>query len=151
MNFCNSWGSVQTRGGSSLRIDCLPNVPCLFLRLSGWVIQLYLDRSFGYPKGSGMKIICRCCKGLFEPRANVRNQRYCSLPECQKARHLAWRPKEGVQTEEQIAAKKAAQKLWREKNPDYWKRYRKEHLSNGTIKPKNIDLSPLICRSGRWP
>lgn len=90
-----------------------------------------------------MKIICRCCKGLFEPRANVRNQRYCSLPECQKARHLAWRPKEGVQTEEKIAAKKAAQKLWREKNPDYWKRYRKDHSSSGIRKSKNIDLKRM--------
>lgn len=87
-----------------------------------------------------MKIICRCCKGLFEPRANVRNQRYCSLPECQKARHLAWRPKEGAQTEEKLAAKKAAQKLWRDKNPDYWKRYRKDHPESSDNKSKNRTL-----------
>jgi len=90
-----------------------------------------------------MKIICRCCKGLFEPRANVRNQRYCSLPECQKARHLAWRPKEELQTEEKLAAKRAAQKLWREKNPDYWKRYRKDHSSSVNKKSKTMDLKRI--------
>lgn len=78
-----------------------------------------------------MKIICRCCKGLFEPRANIRNQRYCSLPECQRVRHLAWRPKQDQITEEKRAAKKMAQKIWRDKNPDYWKRYRDERRESG--------------------
>lgn len=78
-----------------------------------------------------MKIICKHCKSLFEPRPNIRNQRYCSMPSCQKARQLAWRPKISERSQKDLEDKKAAQARWRAKNPDYWKKYRRERASAG--------------------
>lgn len=70
---------------------------------------------------------CECCKKWFAPRPTVRNQRYCSTPECQKERKLRWQRRKLAHDNDYRKNQAAAQQAWRAKNSDYWKEYRKKH------------------------
>jgi len=70
---------------------------------------------------------CLCCKRGFIPHPAVRHQRYCSDPECQRARKRKWQ-KEKLATDSDYRANQAeAQRQWRSRNKDYWKQYRKKN------------------------
>ena len=70
---------------------------------------------------------CLCCKRGFIPHPAVRDQRYCSDPECQRARKRKWQ-KEKLATDSDYRANQAeAQRQWRSRNKDYWKQYRKKN------------------------
>ena len=74
-----------------------------------------------------MSRICIFCGRSFEPCPTVPNQRYCSRPECQKARRRKWQ-KEKLATDEAYRANQAdCQRAWRQRNPDYWRHYRETH------------------------
>ncbi|MES9904196.1 MAG: hypothetical protein ABW168_16175 [Sedimenticola sp.] len=70
---------------------------------------------------------CVACNDLFISRANVPNQSFCSKPHCQRERRRRWQRKKLKEDADYRANQAAAQKRWRERNPDYWCRYRQSH------------------------
>ena len=57
----------------------------------------------------------------------VKNQRYCSEDSCQKERKRRWQQQKRAEDPAYRANQRDANKRWREKNPDYWRDYRKRH------------------------
>ena len=70
---------------------------------------------------------CAACDDLFTPRRNVPDQRYCSKPECQRERCRRWQRHKRKMDPDYQANQAAAQRRWRERHPDYWRRYRQCH------------------------
>ena len=70
---------------------------------------------------------CAACDERFTPRRNVLDQRYCSNPACQRERRRRWQREKLKQDPDYRANQAAAQRRWRERNPDYWQRYRQRH------------------------
>jgi len=64
---------------------------------------------------------------LFTPRRNVPDQKYCSRPECQRERRRLWQRQKLKADPDYRANQAAAQRRWRERNPEYWRRYRRTH------------------------
>jgi hypothetical protein len=75
---------------------------------------------------------CRC-KRLVNPRA--RNQKYCSLPDCQRARKRVWQRKKRASDPDYLKNLRDAQKRWQESHPDYWREYRRKHPKKATSPP----------------
>jgi hypothetical protein len=74
-----------------------------------------------------MEKTCLCCKKRFKFHPAVRDQRYCSDPECQKARKRKWQ-KEKLSNDSDYRANQAeAQRHWRSRNKGYWEAYRKKN------------------------
>ncbi len=71
---------------------------------------------------------CAACNSLFPPRRNVPDQAFCSKPECQRERRRRWQREKLRQDPDHRANQAAAQKRWREHNPEYWRNYRQAHL-----------------------
>lgn len=67
---------------------------------------------------------CAGCGGLFVPRRNVPQQRYCSNPTCQRTRRRRWQRQKLKADADYRANQAAAQQRWRERHADYWRRYR---------------------------
>jgi hypothetical protein len=77
--------------------------------------------------GGDMEKTCPCCKRRFVPHPAVRDQRYCSEAKCQKARKRAWQ-KEKLASDSDYRVNQAdAQRQWRSRSRDYWRRYRKRN------------------------
>jgi hypothetical protein len=70
---------------------------------------------------------CAACDDLFTPRHNVPDQKYCSKPECQRERRRRWQRQKLKEDPDYRANQAAAQWRWRERHPDYWRRYRQTH------------------------
>ena len=70
---------------------------------------------------------CAACGDLFAPRRNVPDQKFCSKPECQRERRRRWQQEKLKQDPDYRANQAAAQKRWRERNPEYWRNYRQAH------------------------
>ena len=70
---------------------------------------------------------CTACNDLFTPRRNVPDQTYCSKPECQRERRRRWQRRKLKDDPDYRANQVAAQRRWRERHPDYWRRYRRDH------------------------
>jgi hypothetical protein len=70
---------------------------------------------------------CQCCKRRFHSHPAVCEQRYCSDPECQKARKRAWQKEKLTKDSDYRANQAEAQKRWRSRNRDYWGQYRKRN------------------------
>ncbi len=70
---------------------------------------------------------CAACGCLFEPRRNVPQQRYCCKRECQRARRRRWQRQKLKADADYRANQAAAQRRWRERHPEYWRRYRQSH------------------------
>jgi hypothetical protein len=60
-------------------------------------------------------------------RRNVPHQKYCSKPECQRARRHRWQREKLSQDADYRAHQAAAQRRWHERHPEYWRRYRQSH------------------------
>lgn len=80
-------------------------------------------------------ITCACCRR--EVRANPRSkdQRYCGRPECQKERKRKWQQVKIATDPDYRANQREAQKSWRERNSDYWRKRKK-----GQTPPSKRDL-----------
>jgi hypothetical protein len=74
-----------------------------------------------------MEKTCLCCKRRFIPHSAVRHQRYCSDPDCQKARKRKWQKEKLARDSDYRANQAEAQRQWRRQNKDYWKEYRKKN------------------------
>ena len=69
--------------------------------------------------------ICPCCGETFQPHHKVPNQAYCSSPDCQRKRRQAWDRKKQQIDPEYRDNKNRVQRAWSDRNPDYWRKYRK--------------------------
>jgi hypothetical protein len=68
---------------------------------------------------------CVCCQEKFVPRNNL--QEYCSKKVCQHHRKSNWQKKKLATDPSYRESQIDAVQLWRTKNPDYMKEYRKKH------------------------
>jgi hypothetical protein len=71
--------------------------------------------------------MCRHCHQIFTPRPQNPDQQYCSEPACQRARKRIWQQSKLLSDPDYHANQRAAQSCWREKNPDYWRKYRERN------------------------
>jgi hypothetical protein len=74
-----------------------------------------------------MEKTCLCCKKLFQPHPAVHDQQYCSERGCQKARKRKWQKEKLANDKDYRMNQAEAQRQWRSRNKDYWKRYRKQN------------------------
>lgn len=70
---------------------------------------------------------CKHCRREFRRRPQNPDQRYCSKPECQRARKRNWQQKKMLSDAEYQASQHEAQHLWKENTPDYWSEYRERN------------------------
>ena len=70
---------------------------------------------------------CESCQRRFIPHPAVRDQRYCSDPDCQKARKRKWQKEKLARDSDYRANQAEAQRQWRSRNKDYWKQYRRRN------------------------
>jgi hypothetical protein len=73
------------------------------------------------------QIRCAHCGCLFDPNPRVKNQRYCSEKECQRARKRLWQKQKLATDPDYKANQRDCQKTWRDNNPDYWREYRERN------------------------
>ena len=73
------------------------------------------------------KKLCVACGKEFSPRPQIRNQSFCSAPECQRERHRQWqkRKRQVDATYRKVDAEYSS--AWAAKNAGYWERYRENH------------------------
>ncbi|OQW87752.1 MAG: hypothetical protein BWK72_12280 [Rhodoferax ferrireducens] len=78
--------------------------------------------------------ICPCCGQPFQPHHKVPNQSYCSSPDCQQARRRQWERDKQKNDPDYRDNKSRSQRAWVDRNPNYWRTYRKSisGLSRGT-------------------
>ena len=74
-----------------------------------------------------MEKTCLCCKRQLISHPAVANQRYCSDPECQRARKRNWQKEKLARDADYRANQAAAQRQWHSRNRDYWREYRKRN------------------------
>jgi len=74
-----------------------------------------------------MEKTCLYCKRRFIPHPAVRDQRYCSAAECQKARKRTWQKEKLSGDSDYRANQTEAQRQWRIRNRDYWRGYRERN------------------------
>ena len=102
-------------------------------------------------------IPCVHCGKFFIPRN--REQNYCSLPACQRARKAAWQRYKMKTDADYRTQQQLSQQKWLLNNPDYWKRYRQrnpdkvvrnralQHIRNRRMRQSDHNLSiPLIAK-----
>lgn len=70
------------------------------------------------------RIRCAHCSCLFFPDPRVKNQRYCSSKECQRARKRLWQKEKLAHDPDYRQNRRDSNEQWRSRNPDYWKNYR---------------------------
>lgn len=74
-----------------------------------------------------MKRICVHCKSQFRPSKYHRNQHYCTKKECQQARKTLWQKNKIKSDPCYKENQKDATRCWCNKNPFYYRDYRKMH------------------------
>ena len=72
------------------------------------------------------EIRCINCSAIFEQFPQVPNQIYCSKEKCQKERKRQWQEKKRKVDKDYKENQYRAQKAWAERNPNYWREYRKK-------------------------
>jgi hypothetical protein len=70
---------------------------------------------------------CAACNQSFRQHPQVRNQSYCSAPECQRERRRRSQQKKRRDDPDYRDNDSRNNKDWAAKSPDYWKRYREDH------------------------
>ena len=68
-----------------------------------------------------------CCKRRLMAHPAVSHKRYCSDPECQKARKRIWQKGKLARDADYRANQAEAQRQWRSRNKGYWRAYRKKN------------------------
>jgi hypothetical protein len=85
---------------------------------------------------------CAHCGCHLDLNPRVKNQRYCGKKECQRARKRAWQKRKMADDPDYRTNQRESNKAWREKNPDYWRDYRKEH-------PRYAERNRLLQKARR--
>jgi len=70
---------------------------------------------------------CKACGHAFRPRSQVPQQRYCPAQACQRARRRSWQRAKRETDPDYRDNQARAQRAWLDRNPDYWRRYRRDH------------------------
>jgi hypothetical protein len=70
---------------------------------------------------------CASCGRVFWPRAQVPQQRYCSLACCQRERRRRWQQGKLESDADYRANQLQAQRAWSGRHGDYWREYRAKH------------------------
>ena len=70
---------------------------------------------------------CAGCSKAFRPRPQSPKQTYCSLPSCQRERRRRWQQARRQNDPEYRDNQSRAQQTWIERQPDYWREYRRRH------------------------
>lgn len=86
-------------------------------------------------------IRCAHCRCLFLPNPRVKNQSYCSLPGCQRARRAKWQREKMKTDPDYHDNQQRCRKQWAEANRSYWRDYRRTH--------PQYTLQNLILQRGR--
>jgi len=71
------------------------------------------------------KKVCQHCRCTFSPSRS--NQKFCMNQICRRSRKRQWQSKKVRTDEDYRAAQKEAHARWLEKNPDYYRNYRKRN------------------------
>ena len=77
--------------------------------------------------------ICACCSQQFRPDPRVKNQTFCSAQNCQKERRKLWRQTKLITDPAYRDNKYRIQRNWLDRNPDYWREYRKQHAKKTNV------------------
>lgn len=70
---------------------------------------------------------CSACGRPYDPNPRAPRQAYCSDIDCQKARKLLWQRTKRRTDPDYHQEQLEAQSVWRQKNREYWRKYRGEH------------------------
>ncbi|MBK6553436.1 MAG: hypothetical protein IPG13_05925 [Rhodocyclaceae bacterium] len=73
------------------------------------------------------KKLCAACGKDFTPRPQVRNQSYCSAPECQLERHRRWQKAKRQNDTKYREIDAEYRRAWAGSNVGYWEKYREEN------------------------
>lgn len=84
-------------------------------------------------------IQCVHCGCDFKPDPRVKNQRYCSAEECQRARKRKWQQEKLRSDLDYQANQRDCQREWHKRHPDYYRQYRERH-------PKSCERNRLMQR-----
>jgi hypothetical protein len=68
---------------------------------------------------------CSFCRRVLPANPRLKEQHYCNQAPCQRARKSKWQRQKIVTDPDYQANQRDAQKLWRERNRDYWRNYRR--------------------------
>lgn len=92
------------------------------------------------------QIRCAHCSCLFLPDPRVKNQGYCGSKNCQRARKKLWQREKLAQDPDYKQNQLDSKEQWRNKNPDYWKAYRRR---NPAYTHRNRQLQKVRDGRGR--
>jgi hypothetical protein len=73
------------------------------------------------------KVRCAHCCSRFVPNPRIKNQRYCTKVECQRARKASWQRQKLATDADYQANKRDSQRAWHIRNPGYWRDWRARH------------------------
>jgi len=73
------------------------------------------------------KKLCAACGKEFAPRPQIRNQSFCSAPECQRERHRRWQKDKRLHDAKYRKIDAEYSRAWTAANLGYWAQYREDH------------------------
>ena len=94
------------------------------------------------------EIECVYCGDFFERSPRHKNQTACNKKECQNAKKAAWQRYKMKTDSDYRANQKSSQKRWVQKNPGYWKKYRRKNPEKAE---RNRILQTVRNRRSRSP
>lgn len=94
--------------------------------------------------------ICASCGQHFEPRSQVPNQSFCSLPACQRARRQRWQREKMQIDPDYRENQKRSQRAWHDRHPDYWRQYRNA-IPEGEARRESRKLRDDLSNDGSSP
>ena len=96
------------------------------------------------------QIRCVNCSALFTQAPQVPNQSYCSKEACQKKRRNEWQKKKRTNDQDYKDNQNRAQKAWSDRNPEYWRLYRKKMLNSQKSKTILQNNYEEISKKNKW-
>lgn len=91
---------------------------------------------------------CTACGQTFQPHHKVPTQTYCSSPACQKARRQNWQRDKQQSDPDYRDNQRRVQRAWIDRNPDYWREYRKSNSESTASaingKSESSNRPPLV-------
>lgn len=97
---------------------------------------------------------CVHCGKPIKADPRVKNQRYCSDKECQRARRRQWQREKLLSDPDYKANQRDCQRKWREHHPGYYRDYRQRHPQSRERNrlPQQPPADPSKdCNNGRVP
>jgi hypothetical protein len=70
---------------------------------------------------------CAACGKPFRPRPQRPDQCFCPAPACQRERKRRWQQQRRQVDPDYRDNEARTAQLWRQRHPDYWRDYRREH------------------------